>query len=397
LAPSRINGFIKKKLRILHIGIKYWPYENEVIHHNDLLGKRGGGMTKYCSLLINAFPEEVETVLMVQKLKNQSSYERYNNVEIYRVSTFGNRSIRQIVANTRSLFTGMRIIRKGKIDVVHGHLSAGIAIAWFLGKIFRIPVVATPYSFVTVGFSHLQSRIMRFIENVIYRKADKLVFESEENRVKAYTIRGLSYPNSVVINTGIIIPEARNSHGNDKNMINLLYIGRLIKIKCIENLILAFLFMDAETKKKIHLDILGEGALYEELNALIINHDLTENITLHGYVEDSVGFFLKANIFLLTSHQEGLSISLLEAMSYGLACIVNNFGVPFDETQVVILQNNNPETIATAVTRLVSDPDLITFYGKNARKVLSEKFTVNHFARSYQDLYSEVIKNRSKH
>jgi glycosyltransferase involved in cell wall biosynthesis len=384
-------------LRILHIGIKYWPYENEVIHHNDLLGKRGGGMTKYCSLLINAFPKEVETILMVQKLKGQHTYERYDNTEIYRVSTFGNRSIRQIVANIKSLFTGMRIIRKSRIDVIHGHLSAGIAIAWVLGKLFRKPVIATPYSFVTVGFSHLQSRVMRFIENVIYPKTDKLVFESEENRVKAYTIRGLSFPNSVVINTGIIIPDVRNIDLRDKNRINLLYIGRLLKIKCVDNLILAFLFMDEKTKGKIHLDIVGEGALYEELNALVNQHNLAENITLHGYVEDSVGFFTKANIFLLTSHQEGLSISLLEAMSYGLACIVNNFGVPFNETQVVILQNNNPETIAAAITRLVSDPDLITSYGKNARKVLQEKFTVNHFARSYQDLYSEVINNRNNH
>jgi glycosyltransferase involved in cell wall biosynthesis len=381
-------------LRALHIGIKYWPYETGVIHHNDLKGKRGGGMMKYCDLLLNAFSGEVANTIIVQKLQGQKKAENIHGVESFRVTTFGNRSSRQVVANLKSFFIGARIIMKGNTDVIHGHLSAGIGVAWMLGRIFNKPVIGTPYSFVTVGNSFITNRLVRMVENTLYRRIDRLVFESEENRQKALTVRGLTFPNSVVIHTGITIPAQTGKEPAADGIIRLLYIGRLVKVKCLENLIMSVTFLDNRVRNKIHLDIVGEGERYDDLKKLILEQGLTDSIMLHGYVENNTGFFTDADIFLLTSHQEGLSISLLEAMSYGLACIVNDFGVPFSDLEVYTMKNNHPETIAEAITRFVDNPSLIRLYGENARRVLVDKFSVKRFAQSYQELYAGVINGK---
>jgi glycosyltransferase involved in cell wall biosynthesis len=377
------------ELSVLHLGIKYWPYSEQIINHQSLQGIRGGGMNKYCDLLINNLPSDVSTIIICQKLNGQKRCEKEGNIQIYRIPAFGNRANRQIMTNFFSFFISWRIFYKKKIDIIHGHMQPGIFIAYLLGKLFRKPVVATPYSFTTIELNFLYNKITKFIESVYYKKVDILVFESEENRNKARTIRGLVFPNSVIIHTGIPIP-AMTIQSIEKDFYNLLYIGRLVKIKALDKLILSFLQFDKLTLKKMHLNIIGEGELYEKLKNLISENGLASYITLHGYLDDCVNISQNSDIFILPSHQEGLSISLLEAMSYGMACIVNNFGVPFKKGSVYEMQDNNPLTIAKSILEIISNKTLFNQLRENARKEIIENYSVNKFAQEYYDIYKKL-------
>jgi glycosyltransferase involved in cell wall biosynthesis len=377
------------KLTILHLGIKYWPYADEIINHQSLQGIRGGGMNKYCDLLINNLPANVKTIIICQKLKGQKRYEAEGNIQIYRIRAFGNRANRQIMTNFFSFFISLRIFFKEKIDIIHGHMQPGIFIAYLLGKLFLKPVVATPYSFTTIELNFLYNKITRYIESAYYKKVNVLVFESEENKNKALALRGLVFPNNVIIHTGIPVPEIIKQ-SQEKEFYNLLYVGRLVKVKALDNLILAFLHLDKTTLKKIHLNIVGEGELHEKLKNLIIENDLGSYITLHGYLDDCVQISQQSDIFILPSYQEGLSISLLEAMSYGMACIVNNFGVPFKKGYVYEMSDNNPRTIANSITEIIQNHVLFNRLRANARKEIIENYSVNKFANKYYEVYKKV-------
>jgi glycosyltransferase involved in cell wall biosynthesis len=377
-------------IKVLHIGIKYWPYNDEVNNNSSLKGIRGGGMNKYCDMLINALPSDVSTVIICQRIKGQKKFETEGSITVYRTLAIGNRANRQIITNLLSFFIALRINKKEEIDIVHGHQQPGIVIAYYLGKLLKKPIVGTPYSFTTVGLNFIYNKICKFIESSYYKKINLLVFESAENRDKAYTLRGLIFPNSVVIQTGIQVP-TQIRHLNSKNSFNLLYIGRLVKIKAVENLILSILKLNEEILLKIHLNIAGEGELYDELRSLINDNALNQYITLHGYVEDSSEMFKKSDIFILPSFQEGLSISLLEAMSYGLACIVNNFGVPFPKDTVYEMLNNNPQSIAEAITRIINNDMLFTQLKENARNEIVKNYSVKRFAQNYYNVYKDVI------
>lgn len=379
------------KIAVLHLGIKYWPLTEALNLQNGLRGIRGGGMNKYCDLLINNFNDGIKTVIICQKLKGQVATERSGNITTYRMNTIGSRAIRQILMSIFSFFLSLKIIRNEKIDIIHGHMHLNIFIAFWLGKIFNKPVVATPYSFVTMQMNLVFNKIAKFIELKYYQKVDILVFESEENRQKALILRGLSFPNSVVIHTGIPIPKLNSGLRTKNEVVNLLYLGRLVEVKAVDKLILSFLYINPELLKVIHLNIVGEGEEYNELKRLIETNNLSSNITLHGFIEDCSKMFINSDIFVLPSYQEGLSVALLEAMSYGLACIINNFGVPFNKNTVFVIPNNSPKVIAKAITEVISDKVLLAQLKRDSRLEIKKLYTANKFAQEYLQVYRSVL------
>ena len=63
--------------------------------------------------------------------------------------------------------------------------------------------------------------------------------------------------------------------------------------------------------------ILGDGPLRSELEALIIELGLDDVVSLLGYVENPLKYFARADVFVLSSHVEGLPNVLVEAMMCG--------------------------------------------------------------------------------
>jgi len=168
-------------LRVIHVGIKNWPFDSAFKQKDT----RGGGSNKYCDILLNAFQKDVESYIITRLAPNQAKYEIKNNFRIYRIKTFGGRALRQILVNFLSSILIIRIARKEKIDLIHGHMLVGILFAFILGKIVRLPVIGTPYSIVTKEFRFPFNKIANALERFFYPKISKLVFESEQNREEA--------------------------------------------------------------------------------------------------------------------------------------------------------------------------------------------------------------------
>jgi glycosyltransferase involved in cell wall biosynthesis len=72
--------------------------------------------------------------------------------------------------------------------------------------------------------------------------------------------------------------------------------------------------------------ILGDGPLKEELMQETKSLDLSGVVFFEGFQRDVRPFLQAASAFILTSHTEGLPLSVLEAMACGLPCIVTNVG-----------------------------------------------------------------------
>ena len=91
--------------------------------------------------------------------------------------------------------------------------------------------------------------------------------------------------------------------------------GRLATWKGFEDLIRAIKFIPSQ--RRVRLMILGDGPLRFELEALIIELGLKEVVRLLGYVENPLKYFARADVFVLSSHVEGLPNVLVEAMMCG--------------------------------------------------------------------------------
>lgn len=378
------------KLSILHIGIKNYPF-NSKQSGKSLKGLRGGGMNKYCNTLFDAFPGIITNVVITQRLDGEKEFEIINNSYIYRIKTFGNRAIRQVYLNLISTIFIPAIIKKHRIKIIHGHMQIGILIGYLVAKLYKIKCVGTPYSFVTDSNHFSFGKVAMKIEEVCYNRLDKIIFETKENLNKAKKIRNITLPNAVVINTGIEIPKTAFLTPSKGGKIRIFYIGRIVKIKALDHLINAIALLDENLRKLVKVDIVGEGEMMDYCKNLIENHNLSKNIVLHGFVDNTKKFYEECDLFILPSHMEGLSLSLLEAMAYGKACVINDFGIPFNSEELYTMSNNEPESIVKAIQFFLDNKNLIQDYGIRARSRVQKDFSIKAFSQNHVRLYDNLF------
>lgn len=379
-----------KNIKVLHIGIKTFPY-NTAFDKNDLYGLRGGGMNKYTSILIESICESVDSVVITQRLYNQNKYEYTDGIHIYRVRVFGGRLLRQIVLNLKSIILAIKIIKRHDINILHSHLPIGALFGYLLSKIFKIKNIVTPYSFVTMQGSLISNKIAKIIEKYIYIRFNRVIFETSENFGKFREIRKVNLNNVNVIQTGVDIPADYSRNPKTNSKLRVFYIGRLVKIKALDNLIKSVMMLDKAHLGKIHIDIIGEGELESYFKLLIRENNLEDIIKIHGFIKDTEIYYKECDVFILPSYMEGLSISLLEAMGYGKACIVNNFGVPFRANEVYIMPNNHPSTIAKTISHFIDNRHLIYELGVNARERIIQDYSIETFANKYISVYQQLV------
>lgn len=107
----------------------------------------------------------------------------------------------------------------------------------------------------------------------------------------------------------------------DESATILLSVGELIERKNHKTVIQALGTLASE--RNIYYLIAGNGVEKEALAALIKEKKVAERVHLLGYRTDVSDLYSAADFFVLPSYQEGLSVSLMEAMAHRLPCIVS--------------------------------------------------------------------------
>ena len=113
------------------------------------------------------------------------------------------------------------------------------------------------------------------------------------------------------------------SKDNDCKETRFLYVGRLDKIKNVYLLIEAFEKADTQNSMLV---ICGDGPEYKRISKRIDACSKKDKIILSGKNSNVVDFYKNADILCLISKREGLPITVLEGINYGLAFLVTNVG-----------------------------------------------------------------------
>lgn len=141
----------------------------------------------------------------------------------------------------------------------------------------------------------------------------------------------------------------------------------------------------------------GEEKKYKErLQAYIDENNLNKHIALQGSIPyDQVdNLFLSNDIYVLTSSRELANISILDAMSFGVATIATNKNGTSDyiingETGL-IFESNNVSDLADKIEIYLNKQQLIELHGKRAQKLMKENYS---FETYYQNFLAVIDKN----
>ena len=86
----------------------------------------------------------------------------------------------------------------------------------------------------------------------------------------------------------------------------------------------------------LHACIVGDGAEMPAIRELVASLDLGSTVSLPGMVHDTDNWYRKMDFYIVSSDEEGLPVSMLEAMSFGLPVIATDVGAIGEVIETVV-------------------------------------------------------------
>lgn len=170
-----------------------------------------------------------------------------------------------------------------------------------------------------------------------------------------------------------------------------LYMGRVSTEKNVEALLKGWKLVNPAG---CTLVIVGDGPL----RATLQNTHTADNVVWWGYesnLETRVALLQEAEVFVLPSLVEGLSIALLEAMSSGCACLATDAGadgeVLADGAGIVLSTQGVTTQLRTLLPVLRDQPVLTAELGRRARERVLERYTLSRNIDALEQLYSGLL------
>lgn len=138
----------------------------------------------------------------------------------------------------------------------------------------------------------------------------------------------------------------------------------------------------------------GQGPLEHAVNDEHARSGLGDDFQLLGYRPDAIDVLAAADLFVLSSRQEGLPVALMEALALGLPVIATAVGgIPEavrDGIEGRLVPAGRPDELADAILGLVRDPEQRERMGK-AAALRAADFDVERVVRRYEACYRTVV------
>lgn len=222
------------------------------------------------------------------------------------------------------------------------------------------------------GLRGVKHRLMEFLVRLLMRLAHRTICVSKT--VAGDMLDLLPQSSISVIPNWVKLP-VLPSRGERRNCeLRVLFVGRLEQFKGAGFLIEAVRRIEAEKSGVVWLTIVGEGPYRPELEKLAEGLP----VTFEGFQRDSSAFYQRADVFVNPSLSEGMSLTSLEAMSYGLPCILSdipsNREVVGDQPAALLFRAGDATDLAAKLTMCLSCIGLLSSLGRGARSLVCARF-----------------------
>jgi glycosyltransferase involved in cell wall biosynthesis len=289
-----------------------------------------------------------------------------------------------------------RLIKSLHIDVVHTHTSK----AGFLGRLAASTMKPKPvriHTFhghlLTGYFSSWKTKLVYTIEKFLEIFTDSFVAMGSQVRNDLESI-GLGkrakfnvfFPG---LPSRVFEPKsiARQEIGLKENGTYILFVGRMTAIKRPDRLLDSIKEL---VKRKVDLQVLaaGDGELLAGLRDQAAEADLP--ITFLGWRSDIPKLIAASDIAILTSDNEAVPLTLIEASMAGLPLVSTNVGSVSDVLVNDLngyLVDTEPVALADALQKLAIDPVLRQIMGDAGRERTSRYFSLEKMCSDHTELY----------
>ncbi len=292
-------------------------------------------------------------------------------------------------------------LRRLKPDVVHASLTLS-PLDFVLPEIceeLNLPLVATfhpPFDRKRRNFTSGTQHLMYQLYAPCLANYQRVIIFSEIQRDLLMRL-GVPYDRLAVIPNGVDVEKYSPGLSRLKTELDarrlFVYQGRIATEKNVESLLKAWKQADMGDGSK--LAIVGSGPLAHTLMPFY-GSDL--GIIWLGFIADEqrrIEILRGADVFILPSLVEGLSLSLLEAMACGAACLATDAGADgevLNDGAGIVLSTQRVSTQLQTLLPLFRDhPELTTLLGRKARQRVLDRYTLTRNITRLEDLYRDLL------
>ncbi|MEI6692503.1 MAG: glycosyltransferase family 4 protein [Chlorobium sp.] len=286
----------------------------------------------------------------------------------------------------------VRLIVKNNIDVIEICSPMFYWIASLAGRLTKRPVILTR------NVPYRKKGLKKYINTFLYSKlVDRIIAISD--KIKRELIEDFAIPDHKisVIYDGIDLLrfslQGTNSSSVNSEEYLAAVISRLDENKGLECCINALPIIMQQISR-IRFIIVGTGRIEQKLQVLTKQLNLTDKVHFTGFRTDIPEILAGVDITIMPSPEEGMSMSALESMASakpvvatsgsGLVDIIKN-----NHSGIIVKPDNSNELAHGVVTLLRSDYKKI---GREARKIVEEKFALQTVVTQYERLLEQVTK-----
>lgn len=290
-----------------------------------------------------------------------------------------------------------QLVRDQQIDILHCHQYTPYTYGALAARSSRVKVVYTEHGrFFPDSFRWKRRLANRFLRS--YTNAITAISKATKNALVRY--EWIPEDSIDVIYNGIAEPGTRaidpviaKNLGLEANHIILGTISRLDPIKNQKMMIDAFRVIN-QNYPQTRLLIVGDGPERAALEQHVANLELSHSIRLTGFQSDPRPYLDLVDIFLLSSHSEGTSMTLLEAMAQGKPCVVTDVGgnpeIISSGVDGLLVETENAAKFAEAIVQLLENPEMQFAMGQAARDTFARRFELHNMINGYESLYTAI-------
>ena len=381
-----------------------WEYPPRVV----------GGISKVVYDLSHKMVKEGNevTVVTYRDGDNVKYYENDKGVEVYRVDNYmirPNNFIDWIMQLNFNMITKTNEIinKNGKFDVIHAHDWLVAYSAKSIKESYNIPLISTIHATESGRNSGIHDETQRYINDsewMLTYESSEVIVNSNYMKNEVQRLFGLPYDKINVIPNGVNLQlfsnvnvdyDFRRQYAMDNEKI-ILYVGRLVYEKGIQNLIAAMpKILDRYHDSK--LIICGRGGMIDELREQVKYLGIENKVYFAGYCDSKKmqKMYKCADVAVFPSTYEPFGIVAIESMLSGTPTIVSDVGGLNEiiEHGVTGMKSyaGNANSIADSVLSLLFDPKLCANISQNAIKKVKENYNWSKITDSTYYVYQLAI------
>ena len=287
-----------------------------------------------------------------------------------------------------------RALRQFQPDIVHAHwwMPAGVAA--------RIAIATTPGRYKLLVTCHgsdyfiLGERFSR-LRRWVFARSDAVTMVSPAMREHAIS-RGLPGNKINVAPMGVDF-QNRFVHEDNADRRGVIYVGRLIEGKGVDNLLKAWAQISQDTRSQ-GLTIIGDGSHRVSLQNLSRTLGVADSVTFTGAIpqDELPAYFQQAALLVFPSvGQEGLGLVAIEAMGCGCPVLISDVGsledVIIDGETGFVYPMGNSTALSQRLDELVPATELRAATAARGSDAVRSRFDWRAVGKNHQDLYNDLL------